>query len=117
MNLFTIRTGIFQSGIPITDTSYYFYTTVPPGHTVHPSKVQKPNPQASLSTSSNAASTQNTFNGMSAQGAQIHMANYVTEPSMDTSQPFASLPRNIVGYNVMREDNSSSDNTSHKNSR
>ena len=25
MNLFTIRTGIFQSGIPITGTSYYFY--------------------------------------------------------------------------------------------
>jgi hypothetical protein len=36
---------------------------------------------------------------------------------MDTSHPFAQLPRNIVGYNVMRDDNSSSDNTSHKNSR
>ena len=33
--------------------------TVPPGHTVHPSKVQKMNPQGNL----------NTFNGMSAQGA------------------------------------------------
>jgi hypothetical protein len=52
-------------------------TTVPPGHTVHPSKVQKPNPQI-------------TFNRMSAQGAQGYMANsYVTEPPMDTSHPFA----------------------------
>jgi hypothetical protein len=55
---------------------------------------------------------------MSAQGAQVHMANsHVTEPPMDTSHPFAPLERNIVGYNVMREDNSSSDNASRKNSR
>jgi hypothetical protein len=67
-------------------------TTVPPGHTVHPSKVQNSNPQANLSPSSNAASTQNTFNGMSAQGAQVHMTNsHVTEPPMDTSHPFAPL--------------------------
>ncbi len=36
---------------------------------------------------------------------------------MDTSNPFAPLGQNIVGYNVMRDDNSSSDNTSHKNPR
>ncbi len=93
-------------------------TTVPPGHTVHPSKVSKPNPQANLSSSSNATSTQNTFNGMSAQGVQVHMANsHLTEPPMDTSHPFAPLGQNIVGYNVMREDNSPSDNASRKNSR
>ena len=45
--------------------------TVPLGHMVHPSKVPKMNPQGNL----------NTFNGMSAQGAQVHMANaHVTEP-------------------------------------
>ncbi len=82
--------------------------TVPLGYKVHPSKVPKTNPQANL----------NTFNGMSAQGAQVHMANtHVTEPPMDTPNPFAPLGQNIVGYNVMRDDNSSSDNTSHKNSR
>jgi hypothetical protein len=93
-------------------------TTVPLGHTVHPSKVQKPNPQVNLNPSSNATLTQSTFNGMSAQGAQVHMANsHVTEPPMDTSHPCAPLGQNIVGYNVMREDNSSSDNTSLQNSR
>ncbi len=93
-------------------------TTVPLGHRVHPPKVQKPNPQANLNTSSNATLTQNTFNGMSAQDAQVHMANsHVTEPPMDTSHSFAPLGQNIVGYNVMREDNSSSDNTSRQNSR
>jgi hypothetical protein len=87
-------------------------TTVPLGHRVHPSKVQKPNPQANLNLSSNDTLTQNTFNGMSAQGAQVHMANtHVTEPPMDTSNPFAPLGQNIVGYNVMREDNSSSQNS------
>ncbi len=93
-------------------------TTVPSGHTVHPYKVPKPNPQASLNPSSNAASTQNTFTGMATPGFYVHTPNsYVTEPPMDTSHPFAPLPRNIVGYNVMRDDNSSSDNASHKNSR
>jgi hypothetical protein len=82
--------------------------TVPLGHKVHPSKVPRTNPQANL----------NTFNGMSTQGAQVHMANtHVTEPPMDTSNPFAPLGQNIVGYNVMRDDNSSSDNTSYKDSR
>ncbi len=71
--------------------------TVPLGHKVHPSKVPRTNPQGNL----------NTFNGMSAQGAQVHMANaHVTEPPMDTSNPFAPLGQNIVGYNVMRDDNS-----------
>jgi hypothetical protein len=66
------------------------HNTVPPGHIVHPSKVQKPNPQASLNTSNNVASTQDTFNRMSAHGSQGYMANsYVTEPTMDTSHPFA----------------------------
>ena len=93
-------------------------TTVPPGHTVHPSKVPRPNPQASLNPSSNAASTQNTFKGMSAHGAQVHMANsYVNEPPMDTSHPLAELPRDVVPYNIWRDDNSSSDNTSHNSSR
>jgi hypothetical protein len=60
----------------------------------------------------------NTFNGMSAQGAQVHMANtHVTEPPMDSSNPFAPLGQNFVGYNVMRDDNSSSNNTSYKNPR
>jgi hypothetical protein len=55
---------------------------------------------------------------MSARGAQVHMANtYVTEPPIDTSNPFAPLGKNVVGYNVMRDDNSSSDNTSRLNSR
>jgi hypothetical protein len=55
---------------------------------------------------------------MSAQGAQVHMANtHVTEPPMDTTNPFAPLGRNIMGYNVMRDDSSSSDNTPHKNPR
>jgi hypothetical protein len=36
---------------------------------------------------------------------------------MDTSNPFAPLPRDVVGYNIMRDDNSSSDNSSHTNSR
>jgi hypothetical protein len=82
--------------------------TVPLGHKVHPSKVPRTNPQGNLST----------FNGMSAQGAQVHMPNaHVTEPPMDTSNPFAPLGQNIVRYNVMRDDNSSSDNTSYKNPR
>ncbi len=82
--------------------------TVPLGRKVHPSKVPRTNTQGNLST----------FNGMSAQGAQVHMANtHVTEPPMDTSNPFAPLGQNIVGYNIMRDDNSSSDNTSHKISR
>ncbi len=59
--------------------------TVPLGHKVRPSKVPRTNTQGNLST----------FNGMSAQGAQVHMAN-VTEPPMDTSNPFAPLGRNIV---------------------
>jgi hypothetical protein len=71
--------------------------TVPLGHKVHPSKVQRTNTQGNL----------NTFNGMSAQGARVHMANtHVTELPMP-------LGRDIVGYHVMRDDNSSSDNTSH----
>ncbi len=46
------------------------------------------------------------------------MANtHVTEPPMDASDPFAPLGQNVVGYNVMRDDNSSSDNTSRQNSR
>ncbi len=82
--------------------------TVPLGHKVHPSKVPRTNPQGNL----------NTFKGMSAQGAQVHMAiTHVTEPPMDISNPFAPLGRNIVGYNVMRDDNSSNDSTSHKNPR
>ena len=56
-----------------------------------------------------------TFNGMSAQGAQVHMSN--VEPPMDTTNPFSPLPRGFVGYNIMRDDNSSSDNTSQTNSR
>ena len=39
--------------------------TVPIGHTVHPSKVPKMNPQGNL----------NAFNRMSAQGAQVHMGH------------------------------------------
>jgi hypothetical protein len=93
-------------------------TTVPAGHTVHPSKVPKPNPQANLSSSSIAAPTQSTFTGMSAQGAYVHTASsYVTEPPMDMSNSFAPIERGIMGYNVMRDDNSSSDNASRKNSR
>ena len=84
-------------------------TTVPPGHAVPLSKVPKPNP------SSNAAPSQD---GMTAQGAQVHVANsYATEPAMDTSHPFAALPRPVVGYNIMRDNDSTSDNTSRKNSR
>jgi len=79
--------------------------TVPSGHTAHPSKVQRMSSQGNLST----------FTGMSAQGAQVHMSN--VEPPMDTSNPFAPLPRDVVGYNIMRDDNSSSDNSSHTNSR
>jgi hypothetical protein len=68
--------------------------TVPLGHKVHPSKVPKMNPQGNL----------NTFNGMSAQGAQVHMANaHVNEPPMDTTNPFAPLGQNVVGYNVIRQ--------------
>ena len=36
---------------------------------------------------------------------------------MDTTTPFSPLPRGFVGYNIMRDDNSSSDNTSQTNSR
>jgi hypothetical protein len=57
---------------------------------------------------------------MSAQGAQVRMANtHVTEPPMDLTltNQFAPLGRDIAGYNVMRDDNSSSDITSHKNPR
>jgi hypothetical protein len=79
--------------------------TVPTGHTVQPSKVQRMSSQGNLST----------FTGMSAQGAQVHTSN--VEPPMDTSNPFAPLPRDVVGYNIMRDDNSSSDNSSHTNSR
>jgi hypothetical protein len=86
-------------------------TTVSPEHRVHPSKVPKPNPQANLNPSSNAAPSQD---GMTAQGAQVHVAySYVTDPPMDMSHPFAALPRAVVGYNVIRDNNSSSDNTSH----
>ena len=46
--------------------------TVPTGHTVHPSKVQRMSSQGNLST----------FTGMSAQGAQVHTSN--VEPPMDT---------------------------------
>ena len=46
------------------------------------------------------------------------MANaHVTEPPMDTTIPFAPLGQNVVGYNIIRDNNSSSDNTSHKNPR
>ena len=51
--------------------------TVPTGHTVQPSKVQRMSSQGNLST----------FTGMSAHGAQVHMSN--VEPPMDTSNPFA----------------------------
>jgi hypothetical protein len=94
-------------------------TTVPPGHTIHPSKVQKQNPQANLNTNSNsAAPTQNTFTEMSAQGAYVHTtSSYITDPPMDMSNPFAPIGQSVVGYNVMRDDNSSSDNASRNNSR
>jgi hypothetical protein len=59
-------------------------TTVPPGHTVHPTKVPKPNPQASLSTSSHAAPT-NT--------PGYRASSYEDETPMDDSYPFSPLPR------------------------
>ncbi len=92
--------------------------SVPPGHTVHPFKVPKPNPQANLSPSSNAASAQSTFTGMETQGFYVHTpSSYVTDPPMDMSSPFAPIGRSIVGYNVTREDNSYSDDSSRKHSR
>ncbi len=93
-------------GHPGSVTKRTHNNTVPLEHMVHPSKVPKMNPQGNL----------NTFNGMPAQGVQVHMAN-THEPPMDTSNPFAPLGRDIVGYNIMRDDNSSGDSTSYTNPR
>ena len=43
--------------------------------------------------------------------------SYDFETEMDTSNPYAPLPRQVVKYNVYRDDNSSSDNMSYNNSR
>ncbi len=59
----------------------------------------------------NTAPTQNTLTRMSSQGAYVHTtSSYFTDPQMDMSSPFAPIGRNIVGYNVMRGNDSSSDN-------
>jgi hypothetical protein len=92
--------------------------TVHTGHTFHASKVQKINPQANLNTNSSAAPAQNTFTGMSSYGAYVHKtSSYFTDPQMDMSSPFAPIGRNIVGYNVMRGNDSSSDNAPHYSSK
>jgi hypothetical protein len=113
-----ISLRMIQNILPNDSALKRTHNTVPPGHVVHPSKVQKPNPQASLNSSNDVAHQQDTFNRMSAYGSPGYMANsYINEPTMDTSHPFAELPRDVVGYTVWRDDNSSSDNSSYNNSR
>ncbi len=60
------------------------HNTVPLGHNVQPTKVPKPNPQANLNTSSQAAST-NT--------PGYRASSYEDETPMDDSNPFSPLPR------------------------
>ena len=97
------------------------HNTVPPVDANHPFKVQRVNPQASLSSSNNVAPTpetfsrmtlhqQQAFHRMSAYGTSGYKADSYTEQMMDLSNPFAPLPRDVAGYNVTRDDNSSSDN-------
>jgi hypothetical protein len=75
------------------------HNNVPLGPNVQPSKVPKPNPQVSMHT------------------YDYRTNSYDFETEMDTTNPYASLPRQIVKYNVMRDNSSSSDNTSQYNSR
>ena len=56
------------------------------GHTVHPSKVQRLNPQVNLNTSSTAADPPNTFIGMSTYNAYVRDA-----PIGELDNPFAPL--------------------------
>ena len=82
------------------------HNTVPSGPSVPPNKVSKPNPQASLNTSNRFANTPG------------YVANsYDDESPMDDSHPFAALPRGVPRYNIWRDNNSSSDDTSRDNSR
>jgi hypothetical protein len=98
------------------------HINVPLGHNVQPPKVQKTNPQANLSMNSQAAPAPVPFNSMTVRQQNMHThdhhANsYDFETEMDMSNPYAPLPRQRVRYNVQRDDNSSSDNTSPKNAK
>ena len=82
------------------------HNSVPSGQNVPPNKVPKPNPQASLNMSNSSASTPG------------YVANsYDEDMTMDDSNPFAPLPKQKPAYNLWRENNSSSDSTSQRNSR
>jgi hypothetical protein len=75
------------------------HINVPLGHNVQPPKVPKPNPKVSMHT------------------YDYHTNSYDFETEMDTTNPYAPLPRQVVKYDVTRDDNSSSDNASQNNSR
>jgi hypothetical protein len=113
-----VRLRIIENILPNDIALKRTHSTVPPGLTVQPSKVQKPNPQASLNSSNNVAPTPGYRANSYDPATPGYMANsYIDEPTTDTSHPFAELPRDVVKYNLWRDDNSSSDNTSHNNSR
>jgi hypothetical protein len=82
------------------------------GHTVHPSKVQKLNPQANLNTSSTTATSPNTFTGMSTYNAYVRDA-----PIGELQNPFAPLRQGSVGYNLTRDVDTSNNNTSRNHQR
>ena len=82
------------------------------GHTVHPSKVPKLNPQTNLITSSTAANSPNTFTRMSTYNAYVRDA-----PIGELRNPFAPLELGSVGYNLTRDIDMSSDNTSRNHQR
>jgi hypothetical protein len=106
------------------------HINVPLGHDVQQSKVPKPNPQASLSINSQAAPAPEPFSRMTLHQQNAFMrdhhscnspgyraTSYDFEAPMDDSNPYAPLPRQVVKYNVMRDNNSSSDNSSPSNPR
>ena len=82
------------------------------GHTVHPSKVQRLNPQVNLNTSSTAADPPTTFLGMSTYNTYVRDA-----PIGELQNPFAPLRQGNVGYNLTRDIDMSSDNTSRSHQR
>jgi len=82
------------------------------GHSVHPSKVQRLNPQVNLNTSSTAADPPTTFLGMSTYNTYVRDA-----PIGELQNPFAPLRQGNVGYNLTRDIDMSSDNTSRNHQR
>jgi hypothetical protein len=118
-----MRLRMVQNILPNDIAPKRTHSTVPLGHNVQPTKVPKPNPQASLSTSSQAAPAPEPFSRMTLHQQNAYLTpgyranSYDYETPMDDSNPFSPLPRQVVKYNVYRDNNSSSDNSSQNNSR